>query len=205
MSNRFEVFLKFCKWCRGIEFALLNPKEQSLPAPNSLCFYVWHGPQFRQNEMGSCRVRRCHVTIREEVWKYGENYPKYFLSKEATKTSLLDWTTCPQFFLLSNKLWDYNKLVTEFDWNWIPWGIFQLYFRFNEQPLRHFLTSALQFWYGLINVADSKYDFFVKDMYHIYQFWQQFLIITINASLDVSERFTVQNKIHYDISMCICF
>lgn len=98
VSNRFEVFLKFCKWCRGIEFALLNPKEQSLPAPNSLCFYVWHGPQFRQNEMGSCRVRRCHVTIREEVWKYGENYPKYFLSKEATKTSLLDWTTCPQFF-----------------------------------------------------------------------------------------------------------
>lgn len=123
-------------------------------------FFVWHGPQFRQNEMGSCRVRRCHVTIREEVWKYGENYPKYFLSKEATKTSLLDWTTCPQFFLLSNKLWDYNKLVTEFDWNWIPWGIFQLYFRFNEQPLRHFLTSVLQFWYGLINVADSKYDFF---------------------------------------------
>lgn len=42
-------------------------------------------------------------------------------------------------------------------------------------------------------------------MYHIYQFWQQFLIITINASLDVSERFTVQNKIYYDISMCICF
>lgn len=40
-------------------------------------------------------------------------------------------------------------------------------------------------------------------MYHIYQFWQQFLIITINASLDVSERFTVQNKIYYDISMCM--
>lgn len=159
MSNRFEVFLKFCKWCRGIEFTLLNPKEQSLPAPNSLCFFVWHGPQFRQNETGSCRVRRCHVTIRVEVWKYGENYPKYFLSKETTKTSLLDWTTCPQFFLLSNKLWEYNKLFTEFDWNWIPWGVFQLYFRFNEQPLRHFLALALQFWYGLINVAYSKYVF----------------------------------------------
>lgn len=42
-------------------------------------------------------------------------------------------------------------------------------------------------------------------MYHIYQFWQKLLIITINASLDVSERFKIQNKIYHDIFMCVCF
>lgn len=108
-----------------------------------------------------------HAGLEDVTWPFVKKFenmakttPNIFCPKKQQRLLCLIEPLVLSFFLLSNKLWDYNKLVTEFDWNWIPWGIFQLYFRFNEQPLRHFLTSALQFWYRLINVADSKYDFF---------------------------------------------
>lgn len=108
-----------------------------------------------------------HAGLEDVTWPFVKKFenmakttPNIFCPKKQQRLLCLIEPLVLSFFLLSNKLWDYNKLVTEFDWNWIPWGIFQLYFRFNEQHLRHFLTSALQFWYGLINVADSKYDFF---------------------------------------------